>query len=95
MQATCFRSESRFSEVPLLGAIPAGLAYEERSDGGVAIDRHRLAYRLGRTFAFVRGDSMTGRYIGGMSLSWNIGSRVMGCGRDSHRQGNDAKTIRS
>ena len=33
-------NESRFSEVPLLGAIPAGLpAYEEeRSDGGVAID---------------------------------------------------------
>ncbi|MCH2615142.1 MAG: transcriptional repressor LexA [Opitutales bacterium] len=60
-------SESRFSEVPLLGAIPAGLpAYEEeRSDGGVAIDLASIGVsESSRTFALtVRGDSMTGAHI--------------------------------
>ena len=60
-------NESRFSEVPLLGAIPAGLpAYEEeRSDGGVAIDLASIGVSdSSRTFAFtVRGDSMTGAHI--------------------------------
>ncbi len=60
-------NESRFSEVPLLGAIPAGLpAYEEeRSDGGVAIDLASIGVsESSRTFALtVRGDSMTGAHI--------------------------------
>ena len=60
-------NESRFSEVPLLGAIPAGLpAYEEeRSDGGVAIDLASIGVSdSSRTFALtVRGDSMTGAHI--------------------------------
>ena len=60
-------NESRFSEVPLLGAIPAGLpAYEEeRSDGGVAIDLASIGVSdSSRTFALtVRGASMTGAHI--------------------------------
>ena len=60
-------NESRFSEVPLLGAIPAGLpAYEEeRSDGGVAIDLASIGVSdSSRTFALtVRGDSKTGAHI--------------------------------
>ena len=60
-------NESRFSEVPLLGASPAGLpAYEEeRSDGGVAIDLASIGVsESSRTFALtVRGDSMTGAHI--------------------------------
>ena len=60
-------NDSRFSEVPLLGAIPAGLpAYEEeRSDGGVAIDLASIGLSdSSRTFALtVRGDSMTGAHI--------------------------------
>jgi repressor LexA len=60
-------NKSRFSEVPLLGAIPAGLpAYEEeRSDGGVSIDLASIGVSdSSRTFALtVRGDSMTGAHI--------------------------------
>jgi len=60
-------NQSRFSEVPLLGAIPAGLpAYEEeRSDGGVSIDLASIGISdSSRTFALmVRGDSMTGAHI--------------------------------
>lgn len=57
----------RFSQVPLLGSIPAGLPTyeEERSDGGVAVDLSSIGLsESARTFALtVRGDSMIGAHI--------------------------------
>ncbi len=58
---------SRFSQVPLLGSIPAGLPTfeEESSEGGVAVDLSSIGVSEGaRTFALtVRGDSMIGAHI--------------------------------
>jgi len=59
----------RFSQVPLLGSVPAGLpTYEEAASGGdgcVAVDLATLGVpRNARTFALkVRGDSMIGAHI--------------------------------
>lgn len=58
---------NRFTQVPLLGNIPAGLpAYEEESaEGGVAVDLASIGVSdSARTFALtVRGDSMIGAHI--------------------------------
>tara|TARA_B100000900_G_scaffold388419_1_gene380447 strand:- start:533 stop:1141 length:609 start_codon:yes stop_codon:yes gene_type:complete len=57
----------RFSQIPLLGLIPAGLPTfeEEHSEGGVAVDLSSIGLSKGaRTFALtVRGDSMIGAHI--------------------------------
>lgn len=58
---------NRYSQVPLLGSIPAGLPTyeEERSEGGVGVDLSSIGLSEGaRTFALkVRGDSMIGAHI--------------------------------
>ncbi len=58
---------NRFSQVQLLGTIPAGLPTfeEENSEGGVAVDLSSIGLSEGaRTFALtVRGDSMIGAHI--------------------------------
>ncbi len=60
-------NSDRFSQVPLLGSIPAGLPTfeEEHSEGGVAVDLSSIGLSEGaRTFALtVRGDSMIGAHI--------------------------------
>ena len=60
-------NSDRFSQIPLLGVIPAGLPTfeEEHSEGGVAIDLSSIGLPEGaRTFALtVRGDSMIGAHI--------------------------------
>ena len=60
-------NSDRFSQIPLLGLIPAGLPTfeEEHSEGGVAIDLSSIGLPEGaRTFALtVRGDSMIGAHI--------------------------------
>jgi repressor LexA len=60
-------NSGRFSQVPLLGAIPAGFPTfeEEHSEGGVAVDLSSIGLSEGaRTFALtVRGDSMIGAHI--------------------------------
>ena len=58
---------NRYSQVPLLGSIPAGLpTYEEESsEGGVGVDLSSIGLsERARTFALkVRGDSMIGAHI--------------------------------
>lgn len=58
---------NRFSQVPLLGSIPAGLPTfeEESSEGGVSVDLASIGVsESARTFALtVRGDSMIGAHI--------------------------------
>jgi len=58
---------NRFSQVPLLGSIPAGLPTfeEESSEGGVAVDLSSIGVsERARTFALtVRGDSMIGAHM--------------------------------
>ena len=60
-------NSDRFSQIPLLGVIPAGLPTfeEEHSEGGVAVDLSSIGLPEGaRTFALtVRGDSMIGAHI--------------------------------
>mgnify|MGYP001265086073 FL=1 len=60
-------NSDRFSQIPLLGSIPAGLPTfeEEHSEGGVAVDLSSIGLSKGaRTFALtVRGDSMIGAHI--------------------------------
>ena len=60
-------NSDRFSQIPLLGVIPAGLPTfeEEHSEGGVAVDLSSIGLSKGaRTFALtVRGDSMIGAHI--------------------------------
>jgi len=60
-------NSDRFSQIPLLGLIPAGLPTfeEEHSEGGVAVDLSSIGLPEGaRTFALtVRGDSMIGAHI--------------------------------
>ena len=60
-------NSDRFSQIPLLGVIPAGLPTfeEEHSEGGVAVDLSSIGLSEGaRTFALtVRGDSMIGAHI--------------------------------
>ena len=60
-------NSDRFSQIPLLGLIPAGLPTfeEEHSEGGVAVDLSSIGLPEGaRTFALtVRGDSMIEAHI--------------------------------
>lgn len=60
-------NSDRFSQIPLLGVIPAGLPTfeEEHSEGGVAVDLSSIGLsERARTFALtVRGDSMIGAHI--------------------------------
>ncbi len=76
-------NSGRFSQEPLLGAIPAGLPTfeEEQSEGGVAVDLSSIGLSEGaRTFALtVRGDSMIGAHIQeGDVVVLEYRSRVMG-----------------
>lgn len=61
------RSRARVVDIPLLGAIPAGLADHRRQEpeGCVSVDVATLGFKPGpRTFALrVSGDSMTGKHI--------------------------------